>query len=182
MSLNFSDEQKVILMNQYSILEDLSLLKGDKKSADEYANARDGIRFGYGDWALTNVSAGMDNEVSEDDKEFVLSVLDMYSFIYGSYDKFDEAQKKEISLNDIMFVGFDGNEDTYGFYRFVTRQLGRYSEVVEFINKHGWDDNSHGLESSLPVMLRNYKKFNSSDLITADNNQLFEFVKSILGK
>lgn len=182
MSLNFSDEQKIILMNQFSILEDLSILKKDNDSAEEYANAREGIAFGYGDWALEALPMYFDDEVSENDKQFVLNALDMYSDVYAAYNRFDENQKNQITLDDIEFIGFDGNEDTYGFYSFITRKLNRFNDVVKFIEQNGWEDNSHGYDGPLKDMVQRYKKIDSKEWVYATPEQKFQFVKDILGK
>ncbi|MFL4497723.1 YfbU family protein [Weissella sp. MSCH1] len=180
MSLNFSDEQKIILMNQFTILRELAELQNDDDAANKYRSAIEGIRFGYGEDALQNLSLYFDPEVSDDTKQYVYDVLNMYSFIYSQYQQFTEEQKSEISLNDIEFIGFDGHRSSYSFYKFVTRELERYQDVAQFVLSNSWEEDSHGFDSNLEPMVRTYKGYDSVQFITADSNQKFQMIKEIL--
>lgn len=182
MSLNFSDEQKIILINQFTILRELAELQNDDDAANKYRSAIEGIRFGYGEDALQNLSLHFDPEVSDDTKQYVYDVLNMYSFIYSQYQQFTEEQKSEISLNDIKFIGFDGHSSSYSFYKFVTRELGleRYQDVAQFVLSNSWEEDSHGFDSNLEAMVRTYKGYDPVQFITADSNQKFQMIKEIL--
>lgn len=136
MSYTFTNEQKVLLVNQLSILERLAEIQNDDDAANKYQAAIEGIRFGYGEDALQNINLYFDPEVSEDTKQYVYNVLNMYSFIYTQYQQFTDEQKSEISLNDIEFIGFDGHRSSYSFYKFVTRELERYQDVAEFVSSN----------------------------------------------
>ncbi|WP_085125095.1 YfbU family protein [Tistlia consotensis] len=73
----------------------------------------------------------------------VVNVLDMWSFIEGSFKKMPKPEKEkikgEIGLNNVEFIGFDGNNESehLGVARFLIEKMGRFAEFK------GRDLNSH---------------------------------------
>lgn len=179
MSYNFTDEQKVILTNQLSILEKLAEMKQDKEQVEKYKNGRLGIMMGYNDEALELLDIGFSPDVSDETKNFVYDVLSMYNFIYGIYESLNEAQKAEIGLDNIKFIGFDNHEATYGFYKFVTESLGKYADVTDFIKRNSWEDDSHGFDGGLKPMVDVFKSFDSNDFLS-DSGKKLQMIKEIL--
>lgn len=157
-----SDEYRQILSNQFEILALLYKLGGDDYTSKEYEVARDGIISGYGNWAFAEIpgSEELSPLMEERDKQYVLDVLGMYSFIYNQYNNLSEEEKSKVSVADLRFIGFDGNEDNgqYSFCNYLMEDLHRFTNVLDFIRTHSWETNSHGMgEFQLKKMLTFYK-------------------------
>lgn len=158
-----SDEYRYVLSNQFKILSLLCELSGDSDGSKKYDVAYEGVILGYGDWAMAETPGydGLDPLMEEKDKRFVLDVLGMYSFIYGTYDNLAEEEKNQLDVEDLRFIGFDGNASNgqYGFCEYLLNDLHRFPDVLDFIKKYSWDTNSHGFrEHDLREMLTIYKE------------------------
>ncbi|EJF33735.1 hypothetical protein JC2156_05490 [Weissella koreensis KCTC 3621] len=181
MEFNFTDEQRVLLINQFEIMSKLAQLNGDKDESKHYSVAANGLVMGYGDWSFedTHLQNSIDENMSETDKRFVLEVMNMYRDIYATYNELDPIDRQNVPDSKLRFIGFDGHEDTYGFYSFITRDLGRFSDVVKFIDDRGWEGDSHFDDQVLRALLDHYKLVKDSDFSDADNHKV-EYLRTIL--
>lgn len=132
----FTDNERLILYNQYQIL---SILEEDEVLKKEYNHYMKVLQNGYvHDYSMFNdyIYEEMDTE----DCEFVWKVLQMYRTIYSS---FYALESPSISKDEITFKGFDGNEepDEYAYCKFIINDLERYQELLD--NNPHKDLNTH---------------------------------------
>lgn len=127
---NLSLKERLILQNQYLILEKLYPAGG---YAEKRAIVENGYTYHYYD-LFNSIS---DKELSIDDCKFVLDVLEMYRGII-----FSNRKLKDSALPNVYFPGFDGNNETelMAYARFFMIDLDRYDEIKE---GSGGDFNSH---------------------------------------
>lgn len=137
--MNFTDEQRLLLSNQYEILKHL-----DNENADIYDKnieiLREGFEFHYDD-----LFDGFSTPVSEDDSRFVLDVLNMYRDINFSKRKLDESLLNELDGETLHFRGFDYNDDQESrlasYAEFYIKKLDTFRELIadpqfESFNSH----------------------------------------------
>lgn len=103
-------------------------------------------------WALRSELPGIfeGGEAKEEVIKEVFDILDMWSFIEGSYSRFGKTDKDKVKTEagplgaDVRFRGFDGNNETdhLSVARFLIDQMGRYSEF------HKRNLNSHGVAAA----------------------------------
>lgn len=86
-----------------------------------------------------------EDELSIEECRYVLDILEMYrGIIYSFIELTRNNNLKSLSENDVVFPGFDGNDDKeclyLGYARYFVKDLGRYDEIQD----HTMDDfNSH---------------------------------------
>ena len=135
MDITLTPYQRLNLYNQYTILEQLSLIQNDELEAKTYAKLAKIVFEGYSHeyYEITDV---IQEEFPFANAAFVWDVLDMYSCIYDSYNR---IAKPKISSEKIKFRGFDGNYETelMCYCSFIVNDLERYTEFK------GGDFNSH---------------------------------------
>jgi uncharacterized protein len=103
--VNFTLKERLALANQYTILEKLS---GDEDDAKHYAQLRtivqDGLTLEYED-----LFSGIEKEeLTEQQCNEVIDILDMYRHITDSYEALPD--KEGLTPADVRFPGFDGND------------------------------------------------------------------------
>lgn len=130
--MKLSYVERWMLSNQYRILEALY-----PKEAKSFAEQREAIEMGY--VAEYDTQVLNTRELSEEDCNRVVDVLDMYRSLTFSYD--DLKDKRGIDADDIKFRGFDGNDEAHylGYCRwFCTTHDGRFTELhpKEGFNSH----------------------------------------------
>lgn len=121
--------QRLNLINQYSILLDLAILRKDEYMAEQYKQYIKILERGYsGEYYvfLDEIS----DELSKEDSDLVWDTLQIYSNILNSYKK---IRNPKINEDDIRFDGFDGNNEIqyYAFCNFVLFDLKRFCELTE---------------------------------------------------
>lgn len=138
--LKLSLQERIILSNQYRILEALY-----PDEADSFQKMRKIVDIGYElHYDSLNTSV-VECKLTEKQCEEVMDVLEMYRALRYSYDML--MDKSGISKDEIKFSGFDGNgeagADGYlGYARFLVLTERRWEEVLE--DRHpGFDLNSH---------------------------------------
>lgn len=143
--MTLSKFEKVILMNQYDILEKLSKDKDTKKW---YSEKREVIKKGY-PLELDSIFDSMEEPKSENDCREVRDILSMFNDIQYSYTNL--KGNINITKDEITFKGFDINfeEVQYGYAVFRLEKDDKFVPI-----KHP-DLNSH--ES----MLNRYRKMHS---------------------
>ena len=135
MDIALTPYQRLNLYNQYTILEQLSLIQNNESEAKYYAKLAKIAFEGYSH-EYYEITDNIQEEFSFDDASLVWDVLDMYAGIYASYSRIDNTR---ISFESIKFRGFDGNNETMlmAYCGFIVNELGRYPEFK------GGDFNSH---------------------------------------
>lgn len=118
--IKLTDSERLILANQYEIL-------GHLKDDDTYLELADNLRDGH-KWLYEQYIA-VERNLDEDVVEFVLDILQIYDFIRISYA--DLADKSGIDQNNVVFPGFDGNNESelLNFTRALSRN-GNYEELI----------------------------------------------------
>ena len=145
MKLTIKD--RLILANQYKILEALY-----PKEANEYAKHRKAIEQGYALHYSWTVEWFYD-EMSEDDCQEVIDILNMYRAIWFSYLAIEDKSGVEDEYM-LKFKGFDGNEESsqYGYAEYFINDLNRFQEL-----KYGEENRSlnshHSYINSYRIML-----------------------------
>jgi uncharacterized protein YfbU (UPF0304 family) len=138
MTVRFSDNERLILRNQYQILLHL-----DQGNAKEYQMNIDILESGfelYYSELFEAMNPGKDI-LGQDECQFVIDVLNMYRAMHDHSSNLPQTSKSY----QPRFEGFDGNEESghYAFHEFLYRNE-RFKEIQP--------QNSHR------PMLRKYEK------------------------
>jgi uncharacterized protein YfbU (UPF0304 family) len=138
--LILSPQERIILSNQYRILEALH-----PRDADAFKRMQEIVDNGYElHYDSLNVAI-LECKMTEEQCEEVMDILDMYRALHDSHEHLKD--KKDISKHEVQFEGFDGNgergADGYlGYARFLILTERRWEEVQK--DRHpGFDLNSH---------------------------------------
>ena len=117
--------ERLQLTNQFLILEKL-----DPTNAEQYAKNRTILEDGY-TLLYSELFQGIGDEMSVADCRYVYDVLDMYRALRHSYEELTD--KEGLTLNDVRFHGFDGNNETnyYVFIRFLQEEGRRWTETLK---------------------------------------------------
>lgn len=138
MNINLTTYERLNLYNQYTILQQLSLLQGNEDEAEYYERAAEIISNGY-TREYCMISECINEALPEEDAKLVWDTLEMYSAIYSSY---HNIANPSLSSDQVRFPGFDGNYeiDCLCYCKFILFELGRY---CEFLENDRTDFNSH---------------------------------------
>ncbi|CUB44699.1 MULTISPECIES: YfbU family protein [Bacillus] len=139
MTLNFTKEQRAILINQMEILKRL-----DPQSEAEYERNIEVLYNGYSHF-YEEIFGHIEDEFSPEITRKVFDVLTMYRALYFGFKNLTSEEQEEISEEDVLFQGFDGNEepDHYCFANHVVKEAGLYSEMEDLIKEGKIEMNSH---------------------------------------
>ncbi|CUB24276.1 hypothetical protein BN2127_JRS3_03780 [Bacillus safensis] len=139
MSLRFTKEQRAILINQFEILKRL-----DNNNEKDYDHNIEVLFNGYSTF-YKKIFGDIEDEFPEEITRKVYDVLDMFRVLYSSYEQLTSEEKKEIDEKDVLFKGFDGNEETnhFVFASFILRKTELYSDLQELIKQNKVEINSH---------------------------------------
>ena len=140
--VHFSDGEKVLLLMMKDLYEHLGLTEPEidpRFVADVIYRGH----YWAPRWAWPGVFHGHSDDVSN--LEFVVDVLDMWTFIERGYGRFSKAEREKLEADaepfgkHVSFTGFDGNNEgeLVGVARFLIDELGRFSTLK------GRDLNSH---------------------------------------
>lgn len=128
--MNISEVERLILINQFTILE-------EKNPQDSYyRQGREILESGY-KVLYNEITQILSKEMSEEDGDFVIDVLQMYRTLHDSYNNLGD--KKDLKESDVMFKGFDGNEEGkhYSFAQYFVKDYKRFSEFEKVsFNSH----------------------------------------------
>lgn len=127
MDLQPTLEQRLILINQYKILEKLY-----PEEAETYSQHREILEEGY-TLHYNDLIQVISEDIPENLLREVLDILDMYRGLYfavASREKSPEYKNKQI-----YFPGFDGNEEVkhLKYTLFFIFKLDRYDELKKLI-------------------------------------------------
>lgn len=98
--------QRKILANQYKILAKIESQNGYKELAKKFADLSLIYENGY---SSLYVDDNIPQELSKEDCEFVINILDLYDKLNASFVK---LKNSELSEEDVSFKGFDGNNES----------------------------------------------------------------------
>ncbi|WP_348700310.1 YfbU family protein [Duganella fentianensis] len=145
MDIKLTDAERLILANQYQILE---RLEGDESYGRLAKNLRDGHEFLYRE-VLSWISPEMDKATTR----FVLDALSLYQTLHSSWLRL--GSPAEIKESDVQWPGFDGNNEgaLYGF----TSALAADRRYVEQLGEHGVNSHSE-MESTYRKMIGKWKE------------------------
>lgn len=134
--MDLTIKERVIIANQLKILEII-----DADNAIYYARHRKAIESGYKlhySWVAEAID---ENEMSEEDCQEVLNVLDMYRAITASFERIKECSS--LKQSDIRFKGYDGNNEgnQYAYTNYFITDLDRFNELC--LGSKYPDFNSH---------------------------------------
>lgn len=133
-SPQFSDFQRMVLINQFEILKFLA-----PKEAQEYEKKIKALQMGY--TKHYRMLMHLDKEMSEKDCEEVFAILDMFRAIHNSTQK--AAGLTDEERQGLKFRGFDGNNEPeqQAYASFLLLDDERYPELTRecndpYINSH----------------------------------------------
>ena len=132
MPTTLTDSERLILSNQYEILQKLN-----PDQAKAYADCQRIVQYGYR--SLYSELGSFEEELPTEVYREVADVLDMFRILKSSYERLDD--KTGIQSHDIEFRGFDGNgsEGHFGLASFMIEDLGRWSEFrASELNSHSY--------------------------------------------
>ncbi|MCR4734846.1 MAG: YfbU family protein [Treponema sp.] len=135
LELHPTTEQRLILMNQYKILEKLY-----PEDAETYERYQEILNEGY-TLHYSDLIDYMSQPMEENDMRFVLDILDLYSTLFYAVFRSDNPKYKN---KQVYFPGFDGNHEYkyLNYTRFFLFRLNRFNELqkedtYESYNTHG---------------------------------------------
>lgn len=157
MDILLTPYQRLNLLNQYRILEQLARLNKDEDDALFYARHATIVSEGYSlDYGA--FQADIADELPEDQARLVWDTLDMYAAIDCSYSHLRESS---LTKDQIAFKGFDGNYEAelMNYCRFIIYDLNRFYELRENAN----DFNSHARKyKTYMAMVQKWKEMDRS--------------------
>ncbi|WP_420001764.1 YfbU family protein [Acinetobacter sp. LF10] len=104
MKIELTDKERLFLANQHEILSHL-----DADNSDYHLKLAEQLRDGH-KWLYSQSFDNFSENLSDDDAELVLNILQIYQMIEDAYDGLSD--KSLISEHQIKFPGFDGNNET----------------------------------------------------------------------
>lgn len=118
--MELTKAERLILMNQYSILELLSRAfpehcsEGNTINHDPefYKRASEVMRDGY-QLLINTVSHVQDSHLTYEHQKEILDIMTMHEVIQASFNRLED--KDGLTPEDVEFDGFDGNADESGF-------------------------------------------------------------------
>lgn len=122
--MNLNEQERLILYNQYEILKQISTDENDK---DYYERNQEILSKGYEhDYDSLFHFEDTPKEISCE----VIDILQMFRTLLSSYNNLSNEDKVEISIDDCIFDGFDGNEETvhYAYADWVIKKENLYQE------------------------------------------------------
>ncbi|MCY8513536.1 YfbU family protein [Bacillus atrophaeus] len=139
MTINFTKEQRAILINQMEILK-----RVDPQNSDEYEKNIDILYNGFS-YFYSDVCGEIEDEFPVIITRKVFDILDMYRTLYFSYENLPREEQDEISERDVLFQGFDGNEESYhySFVNYVVKKSRLYLELKDLLDEGKIELNSH---------------------------------------
>ena len=143
-TLNLSTVERMLLENQYKILEALN-----PDNAKEYIKRQTILQRGYA-FFYEDAVDGFD-ELSLNESHHVFAVLDIYRILEFSYHKLSD--KSGINPILLKFPGFDRDEEwKYWHFSEFLKEIGRWQELPAPSNSHLPSKRNYG------AMLERYHK------------------------
>lgn len=155
--MELSKKERLILLNQYLILEKL-----DPDEADSYRKYAKILKEGYA-YHYQDLVEWFYDDMSEEDTQEVLDILEMYRRLVFSYRDLGSEEKAKVDGRKLEFRGFDGNNETIqlAYVRFFLEDEGRYDELH---NEH------HDYNSHMPMLGKYRRMLDAYKSIVEDND------------
>lgn len=158
--MELTQKERLLLWNQYSILE--SLRPEDARHYQELKTILErGYRLHYAD-LVPHID---EEELYEEFSKEVIAILGMFEVIQDSLARVGEVEGGEDYL--LRFSGFDGNNevDQLSYLRFLVEKQEKFGHVVADLS----DYNSHApLLGGYRKMLARYEEFGSPRLLAVE--------------
>jgi uncharacterized protein YfbU (UPF0304 family) len=164
--MKLTEPEKLILYNQYLILE--KLFPEDEKT---YKNAQTILSSGFTS-EYDSLIEGFSDDYPEEICQETLDILQMFRSLYNSYYVLED--KSSIKINQVKFQGFDGNEEGkhYNLAKFYLKDEELFEEFKDVqINSH-----SNKL-AKYRAMLLSWGKYSRYDILTRE--QIIEILEAI---
>lgn len=134
-------KERLSLVLQLRTLQKLS----EDYEKEDYQNMITALLHGYTLHYGDLFNEFYEKELSIEECRYVLRILEMYRGIIFSFIELERCcTLKSLKEEDVMFPGFDGNDDKessyMGYARYFVRDLGRYDEIKDRTTD---DFNSH---------------------------------------
>lgn len=165
MKIELTDKERLFLANQHEILGYLN-----KDNSEYHFKLAEQLKNGH-KWLYKQSFNYLDENLSEENAQLVLNILQIYEMLQDAYDSIVDRTK--ISADEIKFPGFDGNNESE-FMGFVDalKKDSRYVDIIE----NGYR-NSHSQKiHKYSAMISKWEEFGKPYSFT--NDQVLE----ILGK
>lgn len=155
--MELSKKDRLILVNQYRILQKLSK---EGYEIDNYEVKISALLNGFTLHYDDLFDEFSENELSKEESRYVLDVLELYRGIIFSYTRLcGENAVSKLTDDDVAFPGFDGNEETkyLAYARYFIEDLERYDELKQY--RASWDYDSHmNTTHRYETMLKEFNK------------------------
>ena len=148
MDLQPTFEQRLILINQYKILEKLY-----PEDEEMYSQYREILEEGY-TLHYNELSQMISEDIPENKLREVLDILDMYRGMYFAVS--ERENTPEYKNKQIFFPGFDGNEEIeqLKYTLFFIFKLDRYDELKKNNNYGSYNTHSNTLERYRKMLVK----------------------------
>jgi len=146
-SIELSKKERLSYILQLKILQKLS----EPSESSHYENQITALESGFALHYQDILEILSEEELSPDDCQDILDILEMYRGIIYSYEGLKrKGTEITINENDVKFPGFDGNHESkqMAYVKYFIDDLDRYSEIQKL---------SNGYYNSHSGMLRKYK-------------------------
>lgn len=133
-----NDFERLSLVNQFELM---LLQTDDEYQKEELENKIEVLKEGYTGLYDEVIFSGLYPNNNEDTTKTVHDILTLYDNLQKSYENLSDDDKQQINFDDLIFLGFDGNEenDYYNQCKFIIKKLHQYKYL-----KHSEDLNTHG--------------------------------------
>ncbi|MET1248202.1 YfbU family protein [Sporolactobacillus sp. STCC-11] len=144
--IRLSKTERLILANQYIILRKL-----DTHSTAEFDGIIEALINGY-PYIYNDYFSYVNDNIDEAVETNVVHVLSMFRNLYTSYQQLPEDEKNTIDESEVVFSGFDGNNEAshYAFADCLINKYDRFNEVKELIKNKKLED----LHAHFPTLPR----------------------------
>lgn len=124
MKIELTNKERLFLANQHEILGHL-----DTDNSNYHFKLAEQLREGH-KWLYSQSFDNISENLSDDDAELVLNILQIYEMIQDAYNGLSD--KSIISDQEIKFPGFDGNNEPE-FMGFVDAldKANRFGDVIQ---------------------------------------------------
>ena len=169
--MNLSITERIILYNQYKILESLY-----PEEADIYSINREIIENGY-ILHYSELAENITSEMSQESSKEVLDILDMYRALYFSVEEEKKEKKSKFAGKKIWFPGFDGNNETEQlvYTKFFLHKMQRYEELHHPGEYPDYNSHSYTLDQ-YRKMIEIWKKF-GQNVYKLSRNQIDQLLE-----
>ncbi len=180
MTLQFTKEQRAILINQMEILK-----KVDKANEKEYEKKIYALYNGFSK-LYSELIGEIDDELEIDVQNTVYDVFKMYRDLNNSYKKLSPEEQEQIDKDDLLFKGYDGHSEAsyLSFANFIILELEHFVEIKLLLDSGEIEslDSHYSTLSDYKKMLQVWKHYKKAKENQLNSNLSLEEIKHILGK